>query len=216
MTELERKLSSSKCKSLIPSLKCKSLNPIFTSLSTMKFATHNILSLMWRYVTTFTWLKQLSVYKFPASPVNWVTFILSALTLTTASTQHCSSLPCNPMYLLQFLSSKASSMHYWDSREGKKKGSSKGEVISLHYIPGTGTRNTKLILKIQVPGCSPSPPTGIITATGIQIVLCCTWTIHKGYYIVLHSFPFLQLSLVYVRAHFTFIFFSSTGVQKHF
>lgn len=28
-------------------------------------------------------------------------------------------------------------MHYWDSREEKKKVSSKGEVISLHYIPGT-------------------------------------------------------------------------------
>lgn len=172
---------------------------------------------MWRYVTTFTWLKQLSVYKFPASPVNWVTFILSALTLTTASTQHCSSLPCNPMYLLQFLSSKASSMHYWDSREGKKKKVLLREKsLAFTIYLAQCTRNTKLILKIQVPGCSPAPPTGIITATGIQIVLCCTWTIHKGYYIVLHSFPFLQLSLVYVRAHFTFIFFSSTGVQKHF
>lgn len=159
MTELERKLSSSKCKSLIPSLKCKSLNPIFTSLSTMKFATHNILSLMWRYVTTFTWLKQLSVYKFPASPVNWVTFILSALTLTTASTQHCSSLPCNPMYLLQFLSSKASSMHYWDSREGKKKKvllREKSLAFTIYLAQAQETQSSSLKFKFQV--VLPAPP----------------------------------------------------------
>lgn len=46
------------------------------------------------------------------------------------------------------------------------------------------------------------------------IVLCCTWTIHKGYYIVLHSFPILQLSLFYVQALSSSIFFSSTGVQN--
>lgn len=101
-------------------------------------------------------------------------------------------------------------------RKKKKKVLLREKSLAFTIYLAQCTRNTKLILKIQVPGCSPGPPTGIITATGIQIVLCCTWTIHKGYYIVLHSFPFLQLSLVYVRAHFTFIFFSSTGVQKHF
>lgn len=40
----------------------------------------------------------------------------------------------------------------------KKKGSSEGEVRAFTIYLAQCTRNTKLILKIQVPGCSLPPP----------------------------------------------------------
>lgn len=168
---------------------------------------------MWRYVTTFTWLKQLTSSLLPQS-IRWLSFLVlwpfSYSKHTTLQFFTLQSYVFALIFVLQVL------VYVLLGQQKKKKKKvllrEKSEPSLYTWHSAQETQSSSLKFKFQVA----LPPTRIITATGIQIVLCCTWTIHKGYYIVLHSFPFLQLSLVYVQVHFIFIFFSSTGVQNHF
>lgn len=157
-----------------------------------------------------------ATYKFPASPVNSVTFILSALTLFLQQAHNTAVLYPAILCICFNFCPPSPRLCIIGTAEKKKKKKvllrEKSEPSLYTWHSAQETQSSSLKFKFQVA----LPPTRIITATGIQIVLCCTWTIHKGYYIVLHSFPFLQLSLVYVQVHFIFIFFSSTGVQNHF
>lgn len=89
-------------------------------------------------------------------------------------------------------------MLYWDSKEPEMYFFSEGEDIHYIHLQGYCTKTGQISLNSNYRFFF--FPDYQLLPRAYEIVPCCTFTIHKGYYIVLHSshsldYPMLQPAL---------------------